>query len=169
MIRFKFIFLVLLSLLTTPAILLAQPTVLQENENIYAIVKDIQGNRLEGYLQLYPKEVTVSTQDNKEKSIPLKMIESIKLEKVKEGLPGADKLGGESHYSVRLQNSQEIFTLQKKYTFSLTSTVGVVTKNIDPEAVRNSSQKDSPTASKPESSQPFFRDKSAILSLEIKF
>jgi len=168
MIRFKFIFLVLLFLLT-PAIILAQSTVLQQKENIYVIVKDIQGNRLEGYLQLYPKEVTVSTEDNKEKSIPLRMIESIKLEKIQEGLPGADKLEGESYYSVRLRNSQEIFTLQKKYTFSLNASVGVVTKNIDPEAVKNSFQKDSSIASKSESNQPFIRDKSVILSLEIKF
>jgi hypothetical protein len=71
------------------------------------------------------------------------MIESIKVEKIQEGLPGADKLGGESYYSVRLQNNQEIFTLQKKYTFSLNTSVGVVTKNIDPEAVKYFLQKDS--------------------------
>ena len=97
------------------------------------------------------------------------MIESIKLEKIQEGLPGTEKLGGESYYSVRLKNSQEIFTLQKKYTFSLNSSVGVMTRNIDPEAVKNSSQKDSSVAGKPESSQPFIRDKGAVLSLEIKF
>ncbi len=167
MIRFRFIFLVLVFLLA-PAIILAQP-LLQEKENIYVIVKDIQGNRLEGYLRLYPNEVTVSTEDNKEKSIPLKMIESIKVEKIQGGIPGADKLGGESYYSVRLQNSQEIFTLQKKYTFSLNTSVGVVTKTIDPEAVKDSLQKDSSLVSKPESGQPFIRDKSVILSLEIKF
>ena len=168
MIRFKFIFLVLVFLLT-PAIILAQSPLLQEKENIYVMVKDIQGNRLEGYLQLYPQEVTVSTEDNKEKSIPLSMIESIKVEKIKEGLPGADKLGGESYYSVRLQNSQEIFTLQRKYTFNLNASVGMVTKNIDPEAVKHSLQKDSTLASKPESNQPFIRDQGVILSLEIKF
>ena len=168
MIRFKFIFLVMVFLLT-PATILAQPPLLQEKENIYVAVKDIEENRLEGYLQHYPQEVTVSTKDNKEKSIPLSMVESIKVEKIQEGLPGADKLGGESHYSVRLQNSQEIFTLQKKYTFRLNTSVGVVTKNIDPEAIKYSPQKDSTPASKPESSQPFIRDQSVILSLEIKF
>ncbi len=166
--RFKFIFLVLVFLLT-PAILLAQSPLLQEKEDIYVMVKDIQGNRLEGYLQLYPQEVTVSTKDNKEKSIPLSMIESIKVEKIQEGLPGADKLGGESHYSVRLQNSQELFTLQKKYTFSLNTSVGVVTRNIDPGAVKHFLQKDSTLSNKPESNQPFIRDQSVILSLEIKF
>jgi hypothetical protein len=168
MVRFKFIFLVLAFLLT-PAIILAQSPLLQEKENIYVMVKDIQGNSLEGYLQLYPQEVTVSTEDNKEKSIPLRMIESIKVEKIQEGLPGADKLGGESYYSVRLQNSQEILTLQKKYTFSLNTSVGVVTKNIDPEAVKHSLEKDSTFANQPESNQPFIRDQSVILSLEIKF
>jgi hypothetical protein len=78
-------------------------------------------------------------------------------------------LGGESYYSVRLQNNQEIFTLQKKYTFNLNTSVGVVTKNIDPEAVKHSLQKDSTLANKPESNQPFIRDQSVILSLEIKF
>jgi hypothetical protein len=163
--RFKFIFLILVFLLT-PAMILAESPLLQEEENIYAMVKDIKGNRLEGYLQRYPQEVTVSTQDNKEKSIPLSMIESIKVEKIHEGLPGAGQLGGESHYSVRLQNSQEIFTLQKKYTFSLNTSVGVVTKNIDPEAVKYSLQKDS---SNPETNKPFIEDQSVILSLEIKF
>ncbi len=168
MMRFKLIFLVLVFLLT-PAIILAQSPLPQEKENIYMIVKDVQGNRLEGYLQLYPKEVTVSTEDNKEKSIPLRMIESIKVEKVQGAIPAIDKLGGESYYSVRLQNSQEIFTLQKKYTFSLNTSVGVVVKTIDPEAVRDSSQKDSSLASKPESTRPSIRDKSVVLSLEIKF
>jgi hypothetical protein len=168
MIRFKFIFLVIIFLLT-PCTILALPPLLQEKENIDVTAKDTEGNRLEGYLQQYPREVTVSAKDNKEKSIPLSLIESIKVEKIQEGLPGADQLGGESHYSVRLQNSQEIFTLQKKYTFSLNASVGVVTKNIDPEAIKYSLQKDSTLSSKPESNQPFIQDQSVILSLEIKF
>ena len=167
MVRSKFIFLVILFLLP-PAIVFAQSPFLQEKEDIYAIVKDIQGNRSEGYLRLYPEEITVSTKDNEEKSIPLRMIESIKLEKSQKGLPGADKLG-ESYYSVRLHNSQEIFTLQKKYTFSLNASVGAVIKNIDPDAVKNSSQRNSAIAGKSESSQSFIQDKSVILSLELKF
>jgi hypothetical protein len=168
MIRFKLIFLVLVFLLT-PAIILAQAPLLQKKEDIYVIIKDIQGNRLEGYLQFYPNEITVSTKDNKEKSIPIEMIESIKVEKIQGAIPEIDKLGGESYYSVRLQNSQEIFTLQKKYTFSLNTSVGVVVKTIDPEALRGSSLKDSSLASKPESSPLSIRDKSVALSLEIKF
>jgi hypothetical protein len=163
-----FIFLVLVFFLI-PAIILAQSPLLQGKEDIYVIVKDIQGNRLEGYLQLHPQEVTVSVENSKEKSIPLSLIESIKVEKIQEGFPGADKLGGESYYSVRLWNSQEIFTLQKKYTFSLNTSVGVVTKNIDPEAIKHSLRGDSTLGNKPESNQPFIRDQSVILSLEIKF
>jgi hypothetical protein len=168
MIRFKLIFLVLVFLLST-AIIMAQSQLLQKKEDIYVIVTDMQGNRLEGYLQLYPNEITVSTKDNKEKSIPLEMIDSIKVEKIQGPIPGIDKLGGESYYSVRLQNSQEIFTLQKKYSFSLNASVGVVVKTIDPEAVRDFSRKDSSLASKPESTQLSIRDKNVVLSLEIKF
>ena len=168
MVRFKFIFLVLV-LLLTPAIILAESPPLQEKENIYVAVEDIQGNRLKGYLQLCPHEVTVSTEDNKEKSVLLSMIESIKVDKIQGGPPGADKLGGESYYSVRLQNSQEIFTLEKKYIVNLNTSVGVVTKNLDPEAVKHSSQKDSTLANEPESNQPFIRDESVVLSLEVKF
>lgn len=80
---------------------------------------------MEGYLRPDANELTVLTKDNQEKSVPLKWIESIKLEKIKEGIPGADQLGGESYYSVRLQNSQEIFTLKKKYAFSL-NTIAII-------------------------------------------
>ena len=168
MIRFKFIFPVLFFFLT-PTITLAESPLLPEKEVIYVMVRDMQGDTLEGYLLCYPQEVTVSTEDNKETSIPLRMIESIKVEKMQAGLPEVDKLGRESYYSVRLQNSQEILTLEKKYTFSLNTSAGVVTRNLDPEAVKHSSQKDSTLANKPESGESFFRDQSVILSLEVKF
>jgi len=168
MTRFRSIFLVLVFLLS-PAILLAQSSLLQEKENIYVMVKDIEGNRFEGYLQLYPQEITVSTEDHKEKSVPLSIIESIKVEKIQAGLPEVEKLGRESYYSVRLQNGQEILTLENKYTISLNTSVGVVTKNLDPEAVKRSLQKDSTLANKAESDQPFIRDQSVILSLDVKF
>ncbi len=163
MIRFK---LILLLFLLTPTIMFAQSPLIQEKDNIYALVKDIQGNRSEGYLQLYPQEVTVTTEDNKEKAIPLRMIESITLEKSPKGAPGADKLG-ESYYSVRLHNSREVFTLRRKYTFSLNASVGVLIKNIDPDAVKT--QRSSFISGKPEGSQSFIQDKSVILSLELKF
>ena len=40
--------------------ILAESSLLPEKENIYVMVKDMQGDTLEGYLLLYPQEVTVS-------------------------------------------------------------------------------------------------------------
>jgi hypothetical protein len=165
---FKLTFLLILFLLI-PAITSAQPQLLQGKEGIYAVIKDTKGDRVEGYLLLDPPEIAVSTKDNQEKSVPLKLIESIKLEKIQGGIPGADRLGGESYYSVRVQNSQEIFTLKKKYTISLNTSVGLVTKTIDPEMVQDSSRKDSSPSDQSRSKQPFVRDKNVILTLEIKF
>ena len=168
MIRFKFVFLSLLFLLT-PTILLAQAQFLQEKESIYAIVKDIKGESLEGYLRIYPNEIIVSTKDDQEKSIPLKIIESIKVEKIQGGIPGAYQLGGESYYSVRVQNSQEIFTLKKKVTFSLNTSAGVVTKILDPQMGQGSSRKDSSSILRSQSEQSLIRGEGVALSLEIKF
>ncbi|MFB3885328.1 MAG: hypothetical protein ACE144_08860 [Thermodesulfobacteriota bacterium] len=168
MIRSKFIFLtIVLSL--TPSIVFPQSLRLEEKESLYVTAKDLQGNKLEGYLQLYPNEVTVSTEDHKEKSVPLKMIESIKVEKIQGAIPGADKMEGESYYSVRLQNSQEIFSLRKKYVLSLNTSIGVVTTTLDPEVIKDSLQKESTPVSAPENNRPFIRDKSVLFSLEIKF
>jgi len=168
MTRFKFTFLSLLFILT-PTLLLAQAQSLQKQETIYAIVKDTKGENLEGYLRLYPDEITVSTKDDQEKSIPLKIIESIKVEKVQGGIPGAGQAGGESFYSVRLQNSQEIFTLKKKVTFSLNTSAGVVTRTLDPETGQGFSRKDSSYLLKSQSEQSLIRGEGVALSLEIKF
>jgi hypothetical protein len=168
MIRFKITFLSVLFLLA-PTILLAQSQTLQEKESFRAIVKDMKGERLEGDLRLYPNEIIVSTKDGQEKSIPLKIIESIKVEKIQGGIPGADQLGGESFYSVRIQNSQEIFTLKKKVTFSLNTSAGVVTKTLDPEMGQRSFRKDSSSISKSQSEQSLVRGEGVALSLEIKF
>jgi hypothetical protein len=168
MLRSKFIFSIFLSFLT-PTILLAQTQFLQEKEGVYAIVKDVQGERLEGYLRVYPNEITVSTKDDQEKTIPLKLIESIKVEKIQGGIPGADQPGVESYYSVRVQNSQEIFTLKKKVTFSLNTSAGVVTKTLDPELSQGFSRKDSSSLSTSQSEQPLIRGQGVALSLEIKF
>jgi hypothetical protein len=168
MTRSKLIFLAFL-LLLIPDILFAETQPFQEKEDIYVIVKDVKGERLEGYLRLGPNELTVSTKDNQEKSVPLKLVESIKLEKIREGIPGADQLGEGSYYSIRMQNGQEIFTLKKKYTFSVNTSVGLVTKTIDPEMLQNFLHKTSSSVPKSQGDQPFVRDKSLILSLEIKF
>ena len=167
-IRFKFIFLSLLFFLA-PTILLAQAPLPQEKESFYATVKDINGERLEGYLRFYPNEIIISTKDDQQKSIPLKIVESIKVEKIQGGIPGADQPGGESYYSVRVQNSQEIFTLKKKVTFSLNTSAGVVTKTLDPEMGQGFSRKDSSSLLKSQSNQPLIRGEGVALSLEIKF
>jgi hypothetical protein len=168
MLRFKLTFLALLFLLN-PTVLLAQTQFLQEKESIHVVVKDIKGERLEGYLQLYPNEITVSTKDDQEKSIPLKIIESIKVEKIQGGIPGANHPGAESYYSVRVQNSQEIFTLKKKVTFSLNTSAGVVTKTLDPESGQAFSRKDSSSLPTSQNDQPLIRGEGIALSLEIKF
>jgi hypothetical protein len=168
MIRLKFVFFPLLFLLTPP-ILLAQAPSLQEKKSIYAVIKGVNGESLEGYLRVYPKEITVSTKDDQEKSIPLKIIESIKVEKMQGGIPGVDQLGGESYYSVRVQNSQEIFTLKKKVTFSLNTSAGVLTRTLDPGMGQGLSGKDLSSILKSQSEQPLIRGEGVALSLEIKF
>lgn len=168
MIRFGFVILAVLFLFA-PTMLSAQAPSLQEKENIYVVVKDTKGEKVEGYLRLYPNEITVSTKDNQEKSIPLKLIESIKVEKIQGGIPGSDQPGAESYYSVRLQNSQEIFTLKKKITLSLNTSAGVVTKTLDPEVGQDFSRKGSSSNPASQSQQPWIRGESVAVSLEIKF
>ncbi len=139
-----------------------------DEPNIFAIVKDPEGSILEGTLRSQSDEITVSTQDNKEKIIPSKYIKSITLEKLKgEGPAALDP--NQNKYSVRVENSQEIYTLRKKYTFSLNTNVGVVTKSIDPEMVNSFFAKEASAQVKPEKEKPFIQDKSIVFSLEFKF
>jgi hypothetical protein len=152
-------------LLFAPLVTLAQPQGNQEKDGIYAVVEDVQGEKLEGYLRFSPEELLVSTNDNQEKLVPLNKIEFIKLEKITGGVPGGSEVGSEGYYSVKLQNSQELFTLSKKYTFSLNTSLGLVTETVDPESVKNLLQKDP----KSQGDKPFIRDKSVIFSLEFKF
>jgi len=162
-VKFRFLFLILM-LVFVPTIALAQH---QDKEDIYVVVEDVQGKKLEGYLRFSPEELLVSTKDKQEKSVPLKNIEFIKLEKITGGVPGGDQVGSEGYYSVKLQNSQELFTLQKKYTFSLSTSLGLVTQTLDPEGIGNLFQKDS--ASTSQGDKPFVREKSVVFSLEFKF
>jgi hypothetical protein len=143
----------------------AKDEVPPEKKPIRVVVKDAAGEKTEGYMFIYPEEVAVSTKDQQEKSIPLMAIQSIKVEKVPRGIPGNGQFTGEEYYSVRLENSQEILTLEKKYTLSLTTSVGVVTKTLDPTLL----SKDSPSSTNPQADKPFIRDKSLIFSLELKF
>jgi hypothetical protein len=139
-----------------------------EVPDVLAVIKDGKGEILEGYLRFRPEEVTVSTKDNREKAIPSKYIKSITLEKVKEESPAKDpKL--EAQYSVRVENSQEIYTLKKKYTFSLNTNLGMVTKTLDPEVINNYLLKETSQTVKLEKDKPLIQDKNIVFSLEFKF
>ena len=80
----KFLFLTLVFLLI-PAIALAQTQVPDGKETIYAVIKDAQGERIEGYLHLHPEELAVSTKDDQEKSISA---ENYPIHQAGEGLRG---------------------------------------------------------------------------------
>jgi hypothetical protein len=146
-----------------------QAEVRDQNEKPYAVIQDLQGKRLEGYLSLYPKEITVTSDEKKEKALPFKAIESITFEKVDPGIPGADHLG-EAQYSVRLKNSNEVYTLKNKYSLSINTDLGVIIREIDPERVQSFLGKE-PSSPPPGSStsNSLIRDKSFVLSLELKF
>ena len=155
----------ILMLIFAPIYALAQVQDEPLKENIYVVVKDIQGGKLEGYLRLPPEELTVSTKDKKEKSIPLKCIEFIKLEKITIGIPGEE----ESFYSVKIQNSQEIYALRNKFTFSLNTSFGLVTQTIDPGKGGSLSRKGSSSEHRSQGDKPFIRDTNVVFSLEFKF
>jgi hypothetical protein len=139
-----------------------------EVPDVMAMIKDGKGEVLEGYLRFRSEEVTVSTKDNQEKAIPAKYIKSITLEKVKEETPGKDPRL-EVRYSLRVENSQEIYTLKKKYTFSLNTNLGMVTKTIDPEVINNYLFKETSQTGKLEKEEPLIQDKSIVLSVEFKY
>jgi len=139
-----------------------------ERQGIYAVVKDAQGEKLEGFLRFDTDEITVRSQDNQEKKIPVKYLKSITLEKSKNEFPGEDQKRGVK-YTVRLENSQDIFTLDKKYTFSLNTNLGLTTKSLDPDLVNKLVTKDSLQSSRLDDGRPLIQDKSVVFSLEIKF
>ena len=147
---------------------MAQAPEEKEKPDLLALIRDGQGETLEGVLRFQPEEITVSTKDNQEKRIPSKYLKSITLEKVKEEKPWVDPKQ-EGRYSVRVENSQEIYTLKKKYTFSLNTNVGVVTRTIDPETINNLLSKEAYPAVKSEKDKPLLQDKSIVFSLEFKF
>lgn len=157
----------LLMLLVFSAAVAAAQSPSLDQEMIRVVVEDILGRRVEGYLQPGPKEVTVSTKDHQEKTVPVQMIESIKLEKIQGRSAGSGQ--DEAYYSVRMKNSQELFALRDRYTLSLVTDIGVVTKTIDPDSVREVFGKDPSSPGKPQSGQPFVRDRSVVFSLEFRF
>lgn len=153
-------------LISSPA--LAQNQADPEKPGIYAVVKDGKGETVEGFLRLGSDELSVKTKENKEKTIPVKYIKSIALEKTPDPVPGGDPKRGAT-YSVRLENSQEIYTLNKKYTFSLNTNLGMVTKTIDPEQVNRLLTKEPSSGSGLGDGKSFIQDQSVIFSLEFKF
>ena len=90
------------------------------------------------------------------------------LEKVKEEKPWVDPKQ-EGRYSVKVENSQEIYTLKKKYTFSLNTNLGMVTKTIDPETLNNILSKETSPTVKLDKEKAFIQDKSIVFSLEFRF
>jgi hypothetical protein len=140
----------------------------EETKGIYVITRDTQGEAVEGFLRLTSDELTVRTKEGQEKLIPVKYIKSITLEKIKNEVPG-EELKKHVTYSVRLENSQEIYTLKKKYSFSLNTNVGMVTKSIDPETVNYFFNPEASRSFKDENERPFIQEKSIVFSLEFKF
>jgi len=139
-----------------------------QKEKPYVVIEDMQGKRLEGYLSLYPEEITVTSDEKKEKAVPLKAVESITFEKVDPGVPGADRLG-EAQYSVRLKNSNEVYTLKNKYSLNINTELGVIIREIDADRVQSFLGKDPSSLPNPPASASLIRDKSFMLSLELKF
>jgi hypothetical protein len=167
----RIIYILTILLMLIPSSVLAQnltPSLLDDKKGIYAIVKDGQGEAVEGFLRLSSEELTVRTKENKERSIPVKYIKSITLEEIKSEVPGEDSKK-QATYKVRLENSQEIYTLKKKYSFSLNTNLGLVTRTIDPEVVNNILNKETSPSGKTGNEKLFIQDKSVVFSLEFKF
>lgn len=139
-----------------------------ESQEVYAVVKDAQGEKLEGFVRFDMNEITVRSKDNQEKKIPVKYLKSITLEKSKSDFPGEEQRKG-VQYTVRVENSQEIFTLDKKYTFSLNTNLGLTTKSLDPDLVSKLANRESLQGSRLDDGKPLIQDKSVVFSLEIKF
>lgn len=165
---FRF-FILTLALLIFHSSTLAQTQLPHQKEILYAVVKDMHGDKVEKYFHFYPGEVKESTKDHQGKSLLLKYIECIKLEKIYSGIPGAEQVTGEGYYSIGFQNSQEIFSSRKNYTFSLNTSLGLVAKTIDAKLVQDFFRKDYSPIARSKEEQPFIRDKSVIFSLELKF
>jgi len=164
--RIIIIFILSLSLLSSFA--WAQSQAAPEKGGIYAVVKDADGVTIEGYLRIDSDQLTVRTKENQEKIIPVKYIKSIALEKTPDPVPGGDPKRGAT-YSVRLENSQEIYTLNKKYTFSLNTNLGMVTKTIDPDQVNRLLSKEPSSGTSQGDGKSLIQDQSVIFSLEFKF
>ena len=164
------LFLSALILLLSHSVAVAQTEGQKETPSILMTLQDLQGERSEGYFLLPPEETTVSAKNDKEKTGPSKYLKSITLDKIKEESLVADAKQ-EAKYSVRLENSQRIYTLRKKYTLSLNASLGLVTRTVDPAAIYNLFSKDSSQAPAIRSGkdEPLVEDKSIFFSLQLSF
>jgi len=59
--------------------------------------------------------------------------------------------------------------LRKKYTFSLNTNLGMVTRTIDPDQVNRSFSKDPSSGPGPGDGKSFIQDQGVVFSLEFKF
>ena len=142
----------------------ASPQTAEGKKDIFAIVEVGEGKIFEGVLRPNGDTLRVRTQDNQEKTVTVRSVSSISLERIKSVAPIEDR--SKEGYAVRLENSREIYTLAQKYSFSLKTNVGVVTKTIDPERVSNLLLKD---AAKSEDGRSLLQDQSVVFKLELKF
>ena len=145
--------------LVAPTLTQAQNQGPEEKRTIYDVAKDAQGDKAEGYVMVNPDKLTLSTKEYQEKSTPPELVEFVKLEKIEGKIP--EGISGEGYYSFRLQKNQEIYRLKDKYTISLNTSVGVLTRMIDPLRTFD--------VFKDSSGQSFIRDKNLLLSLELRF
>ena len=142
----------------------------EQKETPSILLQDIQGENSEGYFLLAPEEIAASTKDDKEKTGPSKYLKSITLDKIKDESLVADPKQ-EAKYSVRLENTQKIYTFRKKYTLSLNASLGVVTRTIDPAAIYSLFAKDSSQAQTMGSGrdESLIQDQSIFFSLQFRF
>ena len=167
----KRIFIVLpVLILSLSSLVLAQeaPEQGRGKPNLYGVMTDARGEMTEGFLNFNSAEVLVKTQDNEEKSIPVESIKSITLEIKKDEISWRDP-EKEAIYSVRVENSREIYTLREKYTFSLNTKLGIVTRTLDPQTVNNFLSRNVSPTDNPSDGKPFIQDQTVVFSLQIKF
>lgn len=167
--KWKATFWAMALVLVFSSLAMAETPASEGKRDIPAVIEDGEGKVIEGILRASSDELNVISKDNQKLSIPLKLIKSINVEEVKEGILGSDPREEAKRYAVHLENSQEIYTLREKYTFNLVTDLGVVTKSIDPEWLNQYLAKGTNQAAAGGRGKPFFQDKSIILRMELKF
>jgi hypothetical protein len=160
----------LLALISSLSHSLAVAQAEEQEKTPSILLQNIQGETSEGYFLLPPGEVMVSAKDDKEMTGPLKYLKSLTLDKIKEESVVADAKQ-EAMYSLRLENSQRIYTFRKKYTLSLNAGLGLVTGTVDPASIYSLFSKESSQtqAMRSEKDEPLIGDKSVFFSLQLRF